>query len=72
MMAWKAQRAAPKAAARNGESRTARPALTEDQIQQKIRERAYLFFEKRGCVHGFADQDWVKAESQIRKELRAS
>jgi hypothetical protein len=33
-----------------------------------ISERAYKLFEKRGCVHGFALQDWLEAEKQLNVE----
>ena len=46
----------------------ARIRLSTDEIQQRVRERAYQLFESRGCAHGFHDQDWIEAELQIRRE----
>ncbi|HNB22339.1 MAG TPA: DUF2934 domain-containing protein, partial [Candidatus Melainabacteria bacterium] len=33
-----------------------------------VSERAYALYEKRGCVHGFALQDWLEAEKQLSLE----
>lgn len=35
-------------------------------IQEQIRERAYQLFEERGRQEGFAEQDWLQAEKEIR------
>ena len=53
---------------------TAKPAVTaksanaigtpQDTLEQ-IRRRAYELFEQRGCQHGFDEQDWLQAESEI-------
>ena len=43
--------------------------LTED----IIRERAYRFYEERGCEHGRALEYWLRAEAEIfGKELSAA
>lgn len=36
----------------------------QDTLEQ-IRRRAYELFEQRGYQHGFAEQDWLQAESEI-------
>ncbi len=51
----------------NGQKR-----YSPEELSQKIAERAFLLFERRGCAHGFADQDWIEAEAQVRRELRIS
>ncbi len=35
--------------------------LTEELIQ----ERAYYFYEKRGCEHGHDLDDWLQAEAEV-------
>ncbi|MBZ5631082.1 MAG: DUF2934 domain-containing protein [Acidobacteriia bacterium] len=34
-------------------------------VEEKIRIRAYLLFEKRGGEHGRALDDWLQAEEEI-------
>jgi hypothetical protein len=34
-----------------------------------IRKLAYTFYEKRGRVHGHHDDDWLKAEREIKHHL---
>lgn len=34
-------------------------------VEEKIRLRAYLLFEKRGGEHGRALDDWLQAEEEI-------
>ena len=46
--------------------------LNTRELQQKIAERAFLLFEKRGRVDGYHQQDWVEAEVQIKRELKIS
>lgn len=44
-----------------------------EDVEEKIRIRAYLLFEKRGGQHGDALADWLQAEAEIRhSELSAS
>jgi hypothetical protein len=38
--------------------------------QDQIRERAYQLYERRGCQHGQAQQDWLMAEQQILNQHR--
>ena len=38
--------------------------LPED-VQARIRERAYQLWEQRGHHHGNAEQDWLQAEKEI-------
>ncbi len=42
---------------------------SSEDIVRKIRERAYVLFEKRGYTGGGHDQDWFEAERQIKEEL---
>jgi hypothetical protein len=36
--------------------------------QDRIRERAYELYESRGCKPGRDEQDWLRAEQEIRKQ----
>jgi F-type H+-transporting ATPase subunit b len=38
-------------------------------LTQQIDKRAYAFYEEHGRKEGLADQDWEKAEREIRKEI---
>jgi DUF2934 family protein len=46
------------------------PAQAHDveDIEEKIRIRAYLLFERRGGEHGRALDDWLQAEDEIRRK----
>ena len=45
------------------------PAQAHDveDVEEKIRIRAYLLFEKRGGEHGHDLADWLQAEAEIRR-----
>jgi hypothetical protein len=47
------------------EPRSRRPSSSHD-ITKRIRQRAYELYEQRGGVDGFALDDWLQAESEIR------
>jgi hypothetical protein len=36
--------------------------------QEKIAQRAYEKWMKRGCIHGCDMQDWTEAEAELRAE----
>jgi DUF2934 family protein len=40
-------------------------------IEEKIRIRAYLLFEKRGGAHGHHLEDWLQAEEEILRGDRS-
>lgn len=40
------------------------PVLTND-LQERIRERAYELFLARGCEHGHDREDWIQAEAEV-------
>lgn len=42
--------------------------VAED-VQARIAARAHDLFEQRGRVHGFDQEDWLKAELQILGEI---
>jgi hypothetical protein len=44
---------------------TGQTSQTGDPRDQAVREAAYAFYEARGCVDGFALDDWLKAEAQF-------
>jgi hypothetical protein len=37
--------------------------------QDKIAQRAYEKWCKRGCQHGHDQQDWLEAEAELRSEM---
>jgi hypothetical protein len=45
--------------------------IPQDAIDQ-VRRRAYELYEQRGCQHGFHEQDWIQAETEILSRSRAS
>jgi hypothetical protein len=47
------------------EPRSSKPARSGD-IEERIRRRAYELYEQRGRFDGFALDDWLQAESEIR------
>ena len=34
-------------------------------LRERVEQRAYELYEQRGCVDGFATQDWLQAEREI-------
>jgi len=43
--------------------------VNPSEIDNLIREKAYLLYEKRGGSHGADFEDWLRAEQEIKKEL---
>ena len=45
----------------------ARPAEQPQEVNrvEEIRAMAYSFYEARGCVEGYALDDWIKAETTV-------
>ncbi len=46
------------------EPRSRKPDFAND-IEERIRQRAYELYEQRGRVDGFALDDWFQAETEI-------
>ena len=46
--------------------------ISDDRVYEEIRKRAYEMYCKRGQTQGSDMKDWLEAEKQIKKELRAS
>jgi hypothetical protein len=42
---------------------------TQIDLETQIRLRAYQLYEERGCTPGQQDEDWLKAEQEIRAHL---
>jgi hypothetical protein len=38
-------------------------------LESKIRQRAFELYEERGCVAGFDQEDWLRAEREILSRL---
>ncbi len=49
-----------------------RPVIGREELEQRIRERAYHIYLNRGCSGGCEREDWLEAERQVKKELRIS
>jgi hypothetical protein len=43
---------------------------TQPGIEEAIRRRAYELFEERGRHHGFEQEDWARAEAEIRHKYQ--
>jgi hypothetical protein len=43
--------------------------LTEEELQERIAERAYYRAEQRGFAPGHEQEDWAEAEREVREEL---
>jgi hypothetical protein len=52
------------AKSKSWEPRSQRTDLPND-IEERIRQRAYELYEQRGGVDGFALGDWLQAEAEI-------
>lgn len=45
--------------------------VSHQELEQRIRDRAYFnFINRGGCSSGCASQDWIEAEKQVKQELR--
>ncbi|HEV2961368.1 MAG TPA: DUF2934 domain-containing protein [Candidatus Angelobacter sp.] len=43
---------------------------TQPSMEEQIRQRAYQLYEERGCQHGFEQEDWARAEAEIRDKYQ--
>ena len=45
------------------------PTATDEEINrlERIRVTAYLFYEARGCIEGYALDDWLAAEADVMR-----
>jgi hypothetical protein len=41
--------------------------MSEASIKESIANLAYALWQRRGCPHGSADEDWREAERQLRE-----
>ncbi|HEV2990543.1 MAG TPA: DUF2934 domain-containing protein [Candidatus Angelobacter sp.] len=39
-------------------------------MEEEIRRRAYELYEERGRQHGFEQEDWARAEAEIRSKYQ--
>ena len=55
-------------------ARSSRPALSTEpppvELDQEIRLRAYEFYCERGGQHGGHEDDWLRAEQEVRERYR--
>jgi len=61
----------------NPELLTKRDTAITTQDEENVRARAYELYEMRGRIDGYAEEDWLQAESEVavsnkRKAVRAS
>jgi hypothetical protein len=42
--------------------------VSVDPSRDEIARLAYLFWLDRGCQHGSAEEDWIRAEQQLRRQ----
>ena len=55
------------------QARTPAPATTSREVtHEKIAQRAYEKWMKRGCTHGCDRQDWTEAEAELKAECGSS
>jgi len=54
--------------AQNGGDRDS--TTTQQDIDERIRQRAYELWEQRGCLDGFQEEDWQRAEAELREQLQ--
>ena len=45
--------------------------VSDDQLRQRIAEKAYGLYECRGCCHGRDVEDWLEAERLVFAEIDA-
>lgn len=57
----------------NGQNRAFKPAkesgIPSEALRQRIAQKAYEIFQKRGYSHGNDLADWFEAEQQVKKEI---
>jgi hypothetical protein len=46
------------------------PTTSTQVPRERIAQRAYEKWQKRGCLHGYDLQDWVEAEAELRAEFQ--
>jgi hypothetical protein len=73
--------AAPKSVARAGKSTKSRTAANSDAIhkpafdpaasRQQIEEVAYYLWLERNGSHGSPEEDWLRAEAEVRRRIEA-
>lgn len=48
------------------ETPLAQTSYSKEDFYQKVQEKAYHLFVARGCVHGYAVEDWLAAEQMVK------
>ena len=49
----------------NDSSQTIPREVNMESVREKIEKKAYELFLQRGGVHGYAIEDWIKAEKEV-------
>jgi hypothetical protein len=47
------------------------PKADPESLHEAIARLAYSYWEQRGYQHGFAEEDWFRAEAEIRNRMAA-
>ena len=50
----------------------ARPVPAQAPSQEEIANLAYLYWEARGCQGGSPEEDWIRAEQELRTRISAT
>lgn len=60
---------AKKSSIKNSRSSSSQDCSKED-LQEKIRKKAFELYTKRGYVHGNDFKDWLEAERIVKSQIR--
>jgi hypothetical protein len=52
-----------------GPERNKHSEMSEEELRNRIAERAYYRAEQRGFAPGYEMEDWIEAEKEVRGEL---
>jgi hypothetical protein len=44
--------------------------MIQPSMEEQIRQRAYQLYEERGRHHGLEQEDWARAEAEIRSKYQ--
>lgn len=48
------------------------PSVRLPATENDVRRAAYRIYESKGCQKGFAEQDWLQAEKELRAQGRSA
>jgi len=56
---------------KSSSSKVSQRSSHQKDLSEEVRKIAYKLFEKRGCTPGRDLDDWLEAEKQIKKRIKA-